>query len=152
VTYKQRAAITETVKVEMSGGAGSVEVDGLRAARTVGVPDPGTLTPGQPVVLEWLPRTDVWPSRTFDEEVRFVGADGTRVTVRAPDLRVADGRFHFVVPSLPPGKVSLSLSAGPQGPQSGLRCRGFAGCRTGEFGVTDLIAVQVNTPAPKAPP
>lgn len=140
-------AIRERVDIELGRAHGYVEIEGLRASRAPGIVS-GGLTPGKETSLEWLPRTDVWPERHFEEDVRFEGSDGARLTVQGSDLRVEDGWFRFVMPVIHPGSVAVSLSAGPAGPLARVAtCHGFIECLTTEFGVTTSVRMQVNPPA-----
>jgi len=108
-------AVTK-IRVEIGRAKGDLEVEALRADRTMRLVKPGPLTPNEDVVLEWSPRSDVWPEKSLDPEVQLVGDDGARVKVDGTNLQVKDGRFHFIMPAIGPGAVSIHWSTGSPEP------------------------------------
>lgn len=142
--------LRERLSVEMGGRKAYVEIDALSAQRSARIITGDVLVPGRPTIIEWLPRTDVWPDRTFGDEVRIEGESGERITVEPPNLRVKAGRYEFVMPEMRSGFVSISLrtAAGPRARI--VRCRGFFKCSTDKLGDTSAVRARVASPDPTA--
>jgi len=138
------------IRVEIGRKKGYVEIDAIRTDRSLSLVPPGKLTPGQDVVLEWSPRSDVWPETSLDPEVLLVGDDGSRTAVSGANLRVKQGRFEFVMPPMRAGGVSIHLRVGSPEPKARVSaCRGFIGCQTFQLGVAPLRAAVAEQPAGK---
>ena len=132
------------IDVEMSGRTGRVEIDGLRAGRRAGLLSGDVLIPGHEAVLEWSPRSDVWPRVSAGAEVRIVPTGGARVAIAGSHLAVADGRFRFQVPALPAGPATVSVRAGQPPPTARIiRCDGFRECRSGDVGGPPPLSVRI---------
>lgn len=145
--FAPQAPSVGKIRVEIGRRKGYVEIDALRTDRVVHLVKPDKLTPGQDVVLEWQPRSDVWPDKSLDASVLLVGDDGAKVKVEGPNLQVDRGRFQFAMPAMRAGGVSFYVSPGSPEPKARIAaCRGFVGCEIFQQRGAPLRAEVAGTP------
>jgi hypothetical protein len=122
----------DRIEVEMSGGRGVVELENLRMARELRVIS-GPVEPRKAVTLEWLPRSDVWPSSVVGAQVLIDVAGQQQIVVSGSELQAKAGRFQFQLPGLTAPRVALSVNSGATQPYARVtRCSGFRECKSGE--------------------
>ena len=152
--FTPSAPRADRIEVAMFGSTGLLEIQGLLAERSLSVTS-GALAPGQDVVLEWSPKSDVWTNPVVGAEVTVDAPGRQRVMISGAALRATPGRFQFRLPELAPGTVALSVNEGATRPTARVnQCRGFASCILREVLGAAPLELPLNAApaaAPRAP-